>query len=143
MQPCGHAPEPSVGLCRRPCRRQSRDRLPVPGVALIALAASLGQFRPQIDQLLVEKSFSLREILLPLAILLLRQGLLESRAPWASEDVVSAAAGAPTSDAQRLERGPVQLDAVAGALGRERAAVLDPQRLGHEALQPEAVDLEV
>src|SRR5436305_4868 len=38
---------------------------------------------------------------------------------------------------------PVELDAVAGSVGRESETVLDPQRLSDEAVETEAVGFEV
>ena len=42
----------------------------------------------------------------------------------------------------RVQRLPVELDAVARAVRRDRAAVLEPERLGDVAVEPEAVRLE-
>src|SRR5439155_3416926 len=44
---------------------------------------------------------------------------------------------------ESVESLPVELDAVTGAIGRQRRARLQAQRLGDEPIEPEAVRLEV
>ena len=69
--------------------------------------------------------------------------MVDANMRWSVDEAIRAARAHGSACPQRVERFPVEFDAVTRAVGRDGEALDHPQRLGDEAVQTEAVSLQV